>query len=147
MKASIRSATPDDVSRVFATISKQSRDEIRANGTDIADVEAGYRAAAAEGSAYASVADGELLTVFGFSKHEDSYGMWSVGTERFFALGAPGVRETRRFFQQINLNAPLSVVTTSPHPDVERWLRLLGFRFSSQHGPAKVFWLDRHRET
>ena len=89
--------------------------------------------------AYVSENGNGILTFFGFNDFGHYVSMWSIGTVAFFSMGAPGVRETRRFFNNLDFRKTIVVTTTSPHPDVGRWLRLLGFSRQSRDGVAQVF--------
>jgi hypothetical protein len=53
---------------------------------------------------------------------------WFLATEDFFATGASGVRQGRRFVKEaFRKHGRLTTVSSSPHPDAARWFRLLGF--------------------
>ena len=139
----IRQADRHDVSAVFSAISDQSADEIEAMGLTTAQVALVYRIKADQGDAYVSEDEDNLLTLFGFNEFDDHYSMWSVGTKSFFNGGVPLVLATRRFFDALNFPKPLAVITHAPHPDVDRWLRLIGLRYSGEQDGAKVYWQSR----
>lgn len=143
MNPTITRATRDDVRQALAHISRQSSDELAAMGFLPAEAMDGFERNADRGAAYVSkIDDGVPLTLFGFNEFDDHFSMWSIGTTRFFEAGAPGVRATRRFFRGLALPKPVAVVTKAPHPDVDRWLRLLGLRFSGEVAGSRVYWLD-----
>lgn len=143
MSIVIRPADRFDVSAAISAISDQSKAELAVAGATTAQAAQAFRIAADRGEAYASERDGEILTLFGFNEFDDHYSMWSIGTKAFFGGGIALVLATRRFFDSLDLDKPLAVVTKAPHPDVDRWLTLLGLRFSSEQDGARIYWLDR----
>jgi hypothetical protein len=73
------------------------------------------------------------LFVFGFGAWKP--GEWCTsfgGTQRYFDMGAAGVRLLRRFVRKLMADHPGGIFisrTRSTHPQVVRWYRLLGGRF------------------
>ncbi|MBS0490071.1 MAG: hypothetical protein JSR35_08770 [Proteobacteria bacterium] len=125
MMVRVLPANERDAARVLAAISQQTLDEFEVAGTDPA--KAIQNAIARQERMFVSVTGETPLTLFGFADYGGYLSMWTIATKAFFDLGAPGVFCTRRFFRNLDLAKPLIVVTTSPHPDTDRWLRLLGF--------------------
>ena len=125
MKARVLHADAKDAARVLADMSKQTRDECEVAMIDPA--KAIDNVIKRKDPMFVSVAGETPLTLFGFTDYGDYLSMWTIATKEFFDLGAPGVFCTRRFFKQLKLKKPLMVITTSPHPETDRWLRLLGF--------------------
>lgn len=74
----------------------------------------------------------ELGPLFVFGIGLASPGVWRTSfaaTQRYFDMGAAGVLALRRFVRRIMAEHEGDVFTcrtTSPHPDVARWYRLLG---------------------
>lgn len=133
----ILTATTRDARRVLDNISDRTKAEYDLAGVDPAEMVSS--AIKAEKRMYVSVSDEKYLTLFGFNDYGSHVSMWTIATPHFYDLGAPGVRETRRFFRHLDFGKPLVVVTLSPHPDVDRWMRLLGFQLASQEGFRKDF--------
>lgn len=88
--------------------------------------------------------DGKPLVLFGLNDFGGYTSMWTMATRRYFALGAAGVLATRRFLATLDHDRPMFVVTCSPHPDVGKWLHLLGFDDLGEEDGRRVFrWRQR----
>lgn len=136
-RISFSRASPIEAQRVLADLSSQSRDEFALLDQDPQDFV--QRSFAQGNPAYISTRDEIPLTLYGFQDYRTYVSMWSLATKAFYALGPAGIRETRAFFRDLNFGKPLVVVTTSPHPDVERWMRLLGFDMIASQGFRRDF--------
>ena len=130
-------ADADVAKRVLADMSEQTRNEYEVAVTDPA--RAVDNMIKRKDPMFVSVAGETPLTLFGFTDYGDYYSMWTIATKAFFELGAPGVFCTRRFFRRLNLNKPLMVITTSPHPETDRWLQLLGFELIGGNQERREF--------
>lgn len=128
-----------DADAVFDDLSTQTQEELSTAGLDVSAQKSRAQRYIGKGKAYVSENEDGPLTLFGFEDHSDYLSMWSVATPRFYDLGADGVRVTRRFFLNMDIDVPLVVVTASPHPEVGRWLRLIGFELGERNGPIQVF--------
>jgi len=68
--------------------------------------------------------------------------VYLVAAERFFALGAPMVRYARKYVCKVADKYPgcrFDAYTASPHPQVDRWLALLGFEGPIEEGRTRLF--------
>jgi hypothetical protein len=117
----VNNASTADIREVFANLSAVSRAEMmREEGEPDFQV-----------SHVFCVRD-ELgpLFVFGFGAWQP--GTWRTsfgGTQRYFDMGAAGVRLMQRFVRKLMADHPGDVFisrTRSTHPEVVRWYRLLG---------------------
>lgn len=123
----IRKATEADLAAAMDNLSQQTADEIAEMDLPADEFFAGLHQRVAAGRAHASFDDDKLLTVFGFNEYPDYWSMWTVATADYFSMGARGVLATRRFFRALGFTKPVISATTSPHPDIARWLGALGF--------------------
>lgn len=140
MSGGVRVAVPTDVDTVFRRMSRQTRAEFKAAGLRFKDQKREIRKRVADGKAF-TYDPGTPAMVFGFNEFDDYFSMWTVASQVFFDAGSAGVRVSRRFFRGLDLGKPVIVVTESPHPDTDRWLRLLGFQIDSAAGDRRVFTL------
>lgn len=73
------------------------------------------------------------IMVFGHTKHPlaaPDRVTWFVATQRYFDLGARGVRFARGYLQRMQRDWPRTVFWTysgSKHPAMKRWFKLLGY--------------------
>jgi hypothetical protein len=68
--------------------------------------------------------------------------IYLIAAQRFFDLGAPMVRFARRYVRKVVDQRPgfrFDAYTASPHPQVDRWLHLLGFSGPIEEGGARLF--------
>lgn len=84
--------------------------------------------------------DDRPVCVFGhFPKPEGGRVTWFLSTDRYFALGARGVVFTRRYLDGLRRAWPgeaFHSYSSSPHPDVWRWFKLLGYTQIGDSSPG-----------
>jgi hypothetical protein len=141
-----RPAEPEDIEEMRELISQQSLTELALLGRSLDETFEFVEAKRAEGQAWVSESEVGLLTIFGFNDFGDYYSMWSLGTKAYYSMGARGIRETRQFFDRMDLGKPLIVVITSDDPRIERWMGVLGFRMFERNGHQMVFTRRRCRD-
>ena len=139
MNICTRPATVSDVHEVFANLSDQTKDEIAEVMMDPKAIEFDYANIAAKGGAWAMYVDDEPVLVYGAKSYDGYYSMWSAATPEYYDLGATGIRATRYFLEHMDFDAPLIIMSASPHEHTERWFNVLGFVKRKEVGPHKVF--------
>jgi hypothetical protein len=78
--------------------------------------------------------------VFGVTwEPSDYHRTWFIATERYWQLGMAGVRHARRFLKDAARRGPLITGSCSPHPEVERWFKLLGYEKLEETEGVKWF--------
>jgi hypothetical protein len=83
--------------------------------------------------------EGEPGFIFGI--HQPYQLSWFLGTQAYFDGGAKAVRAGRQFVKQMKtIHGGFASVSNSPHPDAERWFRLIGLRQGGPRDGAKVYW-------
>jgi hypothetical protein len=78
------------------------------------------------------LADGEPVFIFGHTAGaaQGRRMTWFAATQKYFDLGARGVRVARKYLQLVKSTWPNTAFDSysySAHADCERWFRLLGF--------------------
>lgn len=141
-----RLAEPEDLAYMRDMLSKQTLTELALLGRSLDDTFTFIEAQRAAGEAWVSESEAGLLTVFGFNDFGDYYSMWSVATQDYYEMGPRGIRETRWFFDNLELDKPLYVIITSDHPAIERWMKVLGFQMIDRTGFEMVFTRRRCRD-
>lgn len=134
-----RPATVDDVREVFENLSDHTKAELSEVMMDPKALEAEYIGHAARGGAWAMDVDGEPVLVYGVKSYDGYYSMWSAATPEYYDLGTTGIRATRYFLEHMDFDAPLIIMSASPHEHTERWFNVLGFVKRKEVGPHKVF--------
>lgn len=146
---STRPATLKDVSAILAEPSRTTADELRRANVTGRQVLCAFREAIRTGDAVTLTVDGEPAFVLALFALPEENGTPAVATqfiaaEAFWNLGARGVWLGRRMLASIRRQRPgtaLISASYSPHPEVERWFALLGFRKQRQEARAGVFLL------
>lgn len=137
-------ARPRHVRWVFEQMSDVSRAEF--DGLPMADWRefAINHLGKGEGWTYLDPLEGPLF-LFGLIPQPKGFRTWFVSAQRYFDLGAKGVRATRHILQGFRDQHPAAefeCCTRSRHPDADRWLRLLGFRAVKDVGHYRVYCLN-----
>jgi hypothetical protein len=94
------------------------------------------------GRAFAITETEQPIAVFGFRKSEERgiYDTWLASSPRFFSTGT--VLPIRRILRMIGNRFPgitFRTLTFSPHPQVARWFKLLGYEQRRLFGGAIVY--------
>jgi hypothetical protein len=140
MRVTLRDATLSDVHEIMQDLSDISRHELTKVFGSTWKALKDVRTFLANGKAEVALAeDGKPLLVFGHMPHAKlapDRVTWFIASKRYFELGPHAVLRTRRRLQQIRRDWPMRFYcyTLSPHPDVHRWLTLLGFTAQPAYG-------------
>ncbi|WP_136625033.1 hypothetical protein [Aureimonas flava] len=110
----------------------------------LADVKEAIKAAIKAGCAATLVHNGANVALMAWEETAEGEALATtfLATDRFYEPDVPSVRFGRRYMRQIQAeagNLPVVSYCYSPHPKVERWYRLMGYRLIKVEGPCKVF--------
>ncbi len=76
--------------------------------------------------------------IFGIRPNHTS---WFLATQAYFDGGIRAIFAGRKFVKQMCiLHGGFVTFSRSPHPDTQRWLRLMGMRQGNPIGDATVYW-------
>jgi hypothetical protein len=76
--------------------------------------------------------------IFGIRPNHTS---WFLATQQYFDGGAKAILAGRHFVRQMRtLHGGFVTLSRSPHPDADRWFRLIGLRAGTPMGDVKVWW-------
>lgn len=120
---------------ILANLSKQNRGELAVAGLTLKDALVLAEEYLRHGVTTVGLLDGYPVVAFGVLHTGNT---WFMATDAFWDLGLSGVRFARRFLQE-HCDRPLHTLTLSPHPDVERWFKALGYEKVGEEGQAKWF--------
>jgi hypothetical protein len=133
-------ATKQHVIKVMNNLSPQNAQELENLGLGLWEAFKRIKGFMQSGEATALLLGEEPCCVFGVVwDAKDYHKTWFIATEEYWKLGMVGVRHARKFLQQARRNGPLITGSASPHPEVERWFRLLGYEKMQEEGGVKWF--------
>jgi hypothetical protein len=93
-----------------------------------------------QGEATTLLLENRPCCVFGVVwEPSDYHRTWFVATQNYWDLGLSGVRHAKRFLASAVRRGPLITGSCSPHPDVERWFKLLGYEKIEETEGVKWF--------
>jgi hypothetical protein len=134
MKILLRKATISDVHNIMPHLSYVNRAELFVDGSTAWDMIGIARGFLKNGTADAVFLGDELIAIFGHCPNESERGVrttWFLATERFWELGVRGVVYARKYLSRLRREYPTTPFVSysdSPHPAVNRWFSLLGYR-------------------
>ena len=130
-----RQATMADINAVLSDLSEQTLAEFRA-------IRQSPRRFVAEAANFGQriwvCAGDQPLALFAFEDQGPHCSMWFIASATYF--GSPAfVRSSARGFRRLGHQKPIVCTTFSPHPDVERWYRIMGFEMVLHEGQMRQF--------
>ncbi|SCW77067.1 hypothetical protein SAMN02927900_04761 [Rhizobium mongolense subsp. loessense] len=144
-----RKATPRDLRTVFSGLAQRCVDETHAAGYTADEAKNTFRSLRKQDAVWAIDHNNDTVGIIGFSPDEASghpiIGTYFYGTEAFFDPKTPSVRFGRTFMREMQVsfgNLPMVSMCYGTHPEIERWYRLMGYRFAEQFGVQRNFVLD-----
>jgi hypothetical protein len=130
----LRKANLVDVHDIMPRLSHVNKVELFTDGSTPWQVIAMAREFLSKGTADAVFLGDELIAIFGHTPHQSENGVrvtWFLATERFWELGVRGVVYARKYLSRLRREYPTTPFVSysdSPHPAVDRWFSLLGYR-------------------
>lgn len=135
-----RDTTEADLAYVLERLCPMHRAEHAALGFDHETALAKARFFLSRGHSVTVEIDGQPACVFGAFPDLGVNTTWMIATDAYFGAGVPAILHARRYLRNLVKHiGPLLTSTLSPHPDVGRWLELIGYRKEAQEGDLQIF--------
>lgn len=135
-----RPATDADLVYVLERLCAAHRAEHKAMGLDYGTALARARGFLRRGHSVTFDLRGEPACVFGAFPDSGVHTTWMLATEPYFSSYLVASLTAKRHLQRlVRQVGPLFTSTLSPHPEVGRWLTVLGYRKVAEDGALQVF--------
>lgn len=135
----VAATTVEHMKHVLANLSEQNRAEHELVGITREGALKLFVDHMVRGEANTGLIDGEPVVVFGVLFSDPNNFTWFIATEAYWKLGPAAIRFGRRFLKERAHYQPLHTITCSPHPNVDRWFKLLGFEKYGEDGAFRYF--------
>lgn len=139
----VRVATLADAENVLSRLCDQNRAEAAQMGYSDSVLALKLAAFMLRGESYALWFDGQPQFILSIAD-EPNIGpcTWFIASKEFFNKGMRAPKWSRQFLKELAFNhGDLITISASGHPDVERWMRILGYEHIAEEGAMKIFLL------